>query len=113
MIVRLYESSKLDLETVGDMLWQADRQANFHPDSRWIQASGYGTEKHSTNLSKKQGRHYRQFFVRWIGRESVVMWLASNQILFEITSYELLSEEQEALEDNFHDNNQSTSAHIN
>jgi len=113
MIVRLYQSGDLDLATVGDMLWQADKQANFHPDSYWIQASGYGTEKHSANSTQKEGRHYRQFYVRWIGRESVIMWLTSNQILFEITSYDLLSMEQEALDENFHDNNQSTSTHIN
>ena len=35
MIIRIYESGKLDLETVGDMLWQADAQSNFHPDARW------------------------------------------------------------------------------
>ena len=36
MNIRIYETGDLDLETIGDMLWQADRQANFHPDSRWI-----------------------------------------------------------------------------
>ena len=43
MVIRIYESGKLDLETVGDMLWQADAQANFHPDARWIHASSFGT----------------------------------------------------------------------
>ena len=90
MVIRIYESGKLDLETVGDMLWQADAQANFHPDARWIHASSFGTGH--------KGRIYREFFVRWIGREAVVMWLTSNQILFEIISFKILPEEQEAIE---------------
>ena len=45
MIVRLYETGNLDLETVGDMLWKADRQANFHPESRWLDSNRYSTEK--------------------------------------------------------------------
>ena len=90
MVIRIYESGKLDLETVGDMLWQADAQANFHPDARWIHASSFGTGH--------KGRIYREFFIRWIGREAVVMWLTSNQILFEITSFKILPEEQEAIE---------------
>ena len=90
MVIRIYESGKLDLETVGDMLWQADAQANFHPDARWIHASSFGTGH--------KGRIYREFLVRWIGREAVVMWLTSNQILFEIISFKILPEEQEAIE---------------
>ena len=90
MVIRISESGKLDLETVGDMLWQADAQANFHPDARWIHASSFGTGH--------KGRIYREFLVRWIGREAVVMWLTSNQILFEIISFKILPEEQEAIE---------------
>ena len=90
MIIRIYESGKLDLETVGDMLWQADAQANFHPDARWIQSSSFGTGH--------KGRIYREFLVRWIGREAIVMWLTSNQILFEVVSFSMLIEEQEAIE---------------
>ena len=93
MIIRIYESGKLDLETVGDMMWQADSQANFHPDARWIQASSFGTGH--------KGRIYREFSVRWIGREAIIMWLASNQILFEIISFDILSEEREAIDDSF------------
>ena len=93
MIIRLYESGKLDLETVGDMLWQADAQANFHPDARWIQSSTFGTGH--------KGRIYREFSVRWIGREAIIMWLASNQILFEIISFDILIEEREAIEESF------------
>ena len=93
MIIRIYESGKLDLETVGDMLWQADAHANFHPDARWIQSSTFGTGH--------KGRIYREFSVRWIGREAIIMWLASNQILFEIISFDILNEEREAIEDSF------------
>ena len=93
MIIRIYESGKLDLETVGDMLWQADAQSNFHPDARWINSSSFGTGH--------KGRIYREFLVRWIGREAIIMWLASNQILFEIISFDILNEEREAIEDSF------------
>ena len=87
--MRLYETGNLDLETVGEMLWKADRQANFHPESRWLDSNRYATEE--------EGRSYREFLVRWIGREAVIMWLTSNQILFEIVSYDLLPEEEDAL----------------
>ena len=93
MIIRIYESGKLDLETVGDMLWQADAQSNFHPDARWINSSSFGTGH--------KGRIYREFLVRWIGREAIIMWLASNQILFEIISFDILIEEREAIDDSF------------
>ena len=97
MIIRIYESGKLDLETVGDMLWQADAQSNFHPDSRWLHASSFGSEPPNS----PKGRIYREFFVRWIGREAVIMWLAGNQIIFEVMSYNILKEEQEALDESF------------
>ena len=90
MIIRIYESGKLDLETVGDMLWQADAQANFHPEARWINSTTFGTAH--------KGRIYREFSVRWIGREAIIMWLASNQILFEVMSFKILPEEEEAIE---------------
>ena len=95
MIIRIYESGKLDLETVGDMLWQADAQANFHPDARWINSSTFGTTQAST---RNKSRVYREFSVRWIGREAIIMWLASNQILFEVMSFKILQEEEEAIE---------------
>jgi hypothetical protein len=95
MLIRIYESGKLDLETVGDMLWQADAQANFHPDARWINSSSFGTIQTST---RSKSRVYTEFSVRWIGRESVIMWLTSNQILFEVISYDILPEEKEAIE---------------
>ena len=90
MIIRIYESGKLDLETVGDMLWQADAQANFHPEARWINSSTFGTAH--------KGRIYREFSVRGSGREAIIMWLASNQILFEVMSFKILPEEEEAIE---------------
>ena len=104
MIIRIYESGKLDLETVGDMLWQADAQANFHPEARWINQSSFGSEEDWISPEHKKvhkGRIYREFFVRWIGREAIIMWLASNQILFQVMSFNILTEEKEAIEDTF------------
>ena len=95
MRIRIYETG-LDLETVGDMLWQADAQANFHPDARWIHSSSFGTTEAST---RNKSRVYREFFVRWIGREAVVMWLTSNQIPFEVMTFDMLTEENEAIDD--------------
>ena len=93
MIVRLYETGNLDLETVGDMLWRADRQANFHPESRWLDSNRYSTEK--------KDRPYREFTVRWIGREAVIMWLTSNQILYEVVSYGIIPQEEEAIQQSY------------
>ena len=93
MIVRLYETENLDLETVGDMLWRADKQANFHPESRWLDSNRYATEK--------KERYYREFSVRWIGREAVIMWLTSNQILYEVVSYGVLPQEEEAIQQSY------------
>jgi len=101
MIIRIYESGKLDLETVGDMLWQADAQANFHPEARWINSSSFASEEDWISPESKKvrkGRIFREFSIRWIGRESVIMWLTSNQILFQIISYKMLPEEQEAID---------------
>ena len=94
MIIRVYASGKLDIETVADMLWQADAQANFHPDARWINQSTFGTEQQRGGKT----RVFREFAIRWIGRESVIMWLTSNQILFEVVSFAILQEEEEAIE---------------
>ena len=106
MIVRLYQTGDLDLETVGNMLWRADRQANFHPENRWLDTSSYGTEE-------KTKRTYREFFVRWIGREAVVMWLTSNQILYEITSYAILTQEEEAIQSSYAEDQPDTPPQIN
>ena len=110
MIVRLYESGDLDLATVKEMLWQADSQANFHPDAQWINSSSFGTIPAST---RSKSRVYTEFSVRWIGRESVIMWLTSNQILFEIISYDMLPEEKEAIEGTINSNFTEPIKHIN
>ena len=94
MIVRLYQTGNLDLETVGEMLWKADRQANFYPESRWLDSNRYSPEK-------EEGRSYREFTVRWIGREAVIMWLTSNQILYEVVSYGILPQEEEAIQQSY------------
>ena len=97
MKLRIYETNGVDLDTVVYMLYQADKQANFHPDSLWILSASDGEIKNynqdETGLSKK----YIELRVKWIGREAVVMWLLSNQVNFEIVTHEFLDEELEAL----------------
>jgi len=85
------------------MLLQADAQANFHPDARWIHSSSFTSEEDWISISVEnkrvyKGRVFREFSVRWIGREAIIIWLTSNQILFEVTSFNMLQEEQEAIE---------------
>ena len=97
MKLRIYETNNLDLDTIVYMLYQADKQANFHPDSLWIlsasdcEINNYNQDE--TGLTKR----YMELSVKWIGREAVVMWLLSNQITFEIVSHEFLNEELEVL----------------
>lgn len=97
MKLRIYETNGLDLDTVVYMLYQADKQANFHPDSLWILSTSDGEinnyNQDETGLSKR----YIELCVKWIGREAVVMWLLSNQVNFEIVTHEFLDEELEAL----------------
>ena len=97
MKLRIYETNGLDLDTVVYMLYQADKQANFHPDSLWILSASDGEinnyNQDETGLSKK----YIELCVKWIGREAVVMWLLSNQVNFEIVTHEFLEEELEAI----------------
>jgi len=97
MKLRIYETNSLDLNTVVYMLYQADKQANFHPDSLWILSASDGEinnyNQDETGLSKR----YMELRVKWIGREAVVMWLLSNQVNFEIVTHEFLDEELEAL----------------
>lgn len=95
MRIRVYPTKRYDLETVAELLYNADAQANFHPDARWILSSGYGED---VLLPEPARCTYREFFVKWIGREAVVMWLVSNQVLFKVISYKLLAEEEEALD---------------
>ena len=106
MIVRLYQTGNLDLETVSEMLWKADSQANFHPDTRWLDSSSYGK-------NPETGRTYKEFFIRWIGREAVTRWLISNQILFEIVSFAILPQEEEALPDSYTPHEEETPTNIN
>ena len=105
MIIRVYETGNLDLLTVGDMLWNADKQANFHPDAHWIHQS-------SIPELEEGERTCREFSVKWIGREAVIMWLTSNQILFEVVSYDILPEEEEAIEHTL-DRDESPPNHLN
>ena len=102
MKLRIYETNGLDLDTVVYMLYQADKQANFHPDSLWILSASDGEinnyNQDETGLSKK----YIELRVKWIGREAVVMWLLSNQVNFEIVTHEFLDEELEALAESGH-----------
>ena len=97
MKLRIYETNNLDLDTIVYMLYQADKQANFHPDSLWILSASDGEinnyNQDETGLSKR----YMELRVKWIGREAVVMWLLSNQVNFEIVTHEFLDEELEAL----------------
>ena len=98
MKLRIYETNNLDLDTVVYMLYLADKQANFHPESFWIFSASEG-EINNYNLDEScLSIRYKELSIKWIGREAVVMWLLSNQINFEIVSHELLNEELEALE---------------
>ena len=94
MRIRVLESGSLDIFTIQELLLNADRQANFHPDSRWILSSKLKTEA----VSSKKELSVLDLQVKWIGREAVVVWLTSNQVLFHVLSYALLKEEKEALE---------------
>ena len=97
MKLRIYETNGLDLDTVVYMLYQADKQANFRPDSLWILSASDGEinnyNQDETGLTKR----YMELRVKWIGREAVVNWLVSNQVNFEIISHEFLEEEIEAI----------------
>ncbi len=90
MQIRIHKTGNLDLNTIAELLWQADRQANFHPDAHWINQS-------SIPELEEGERTCMELYVKWIGREAVIMWLTSNQILYEIISYDLLPEEEDAL----------------
>ena len=108
MKLRIYETNGLDLDTVVYMLYQADKQANFHPDSLWIlsaldgEINNYNQDENS--LSKK----YKDLSVKWIGREAVIMWLVSNQVIFEIITFKLLEEEIEAIDHSNYDEDSSS-----
>ena len=97
MIIKIYKTKYLNLDTVEKMLNLADKQANFNPDSYWILSSLDGEERDFSDNGEDFTRRFKELSVKWIGRESVINWLVSNQILFEVISQDLLPEEQEAL----------------
>ena len=97
MKLRIYETDGLDLDTVVYMLYQADKQANFHPDSLWILSASDGEINNYNQDESGLSKRYMELRVKWIGREAVVMWLLSNQVNFEIVTHEFLDEELEAL----------------
>ena len=97
MKVKIYKTKNLNLDTVEKMLILADKQANFHPESYWILSSLDGEEIDYSDNEEDFTRSFKELSVKWIGREAVINWLVSNQILFEVISQDLLPEEQEAL----------------
>ena len=97
MIIKIYKTKNLNLDTVEKMLIMADKQANFHPESFWILSSLDGEELDYSDNEEDFTRSFKELSVKWIGREAVINWLVSNQILFEVISQDLLPEEREAL----------------
>ena len=97
MIIKIYKTKNLNLDTEEKMLIMADKQANFHPESYWILSSLDGEEIDYSDNEEDFTRSFKELSVKWIGREAVINWLVSNQILFEVTSQDFLPEEREAL----------------
>ena len=108
MIIRIYETKNMDLDTVEIMLFQADKQANFHPDSSWILNSSDGEINNYNQNENSLSKRYKELRVKWIGREAVVNWLVSNQVIFEIISHEFLEEEIEAIGHSIYDEESSS-----
>ena len=105
MIIKIYKTKNLNLDTVEKMLIMADKQANFHPESYWILSSLDGEEIDYSDNEEDFTRSFKELSVKWIGREAVIQWLVSNQILFEVISHDYLPEEREALGDFFEEAN--------
>ena len=99
MKIRIYENQELELDTVEQMLLMADKQANFNPNSQWIMESIEGETVNYNQDEEGINKKYKELSLRWTGRESVIMWLTSNQISFEVISYDHLADEQKALSD--------------
>ena len=97
MILRIFKTKNMDLDTIESMIHQADKQANFHPNSFWILSSSDGEINNYNQDESGLTKRYKELFVKWIGREAVVNWLVSNQVIFEIISHEFLEEELEAI----------------
>ena len=94
------------------MLKLADKQANFHPDSYWILSSVDGEKRHYSENEEDFIRSFKELSVKWIGREAVINWLVSNQILFEVISHDFLAEEQEALGEVFQETKPELKANL-
>ena len=71
--------------------------------SYWILRSFDGEVNNYNHDESDLTKKYKEFHVKWIGREAVVNWLLSNQVVFEIISHGLLKEEIEALVDSDHE----------
>ena len=102
MIIRIYETKNLDLDTVANMLLLADSQANFHPETRWIYSSSEGEVEDFVLYEARLSKRYKELLIRWIGREATLNWLTSNQILFEVISFDLLPDEHAAISQSNH-----------
>ena len=100
MIIRIMESGGLDIFTIQELLNNADHQANFHPDTRWILRATLKTQT-ASNVQGRDVKPVLDYQVKWIGCESVVLWLLSNQVKFQVISYDLLKEEKDALESQY------------
>ena len=108
MKLRIHETRDMDLDTIEKMLFQADKQANFHPDSSWILNSSDGEINNYNQDENSLSRKYKDLSVKWIGREAVIMWLVSNQVIFEIITFKLLEEELEAIDHSNYDEDSSS-----
>ena len=98
MRIRIFESQILDLDTITEMLLMADKQANFNPNTHWIVDTIEGESINYNQDEEGLKNRYKELSLKWTGREAVVMWLTSNQISFEVISYDYLAEEQKALD---------------
>ncbi len=108
MKLRIHETRDMDLDTIEKMLFQADKQANFHPESSWILNSTDGEITNYNQDENSLSKKYKDLSVKWIGREAVIMWLVSNQVIFEIITFKLLEEELEAIDHSNYDEDSSS-----
>ena len=97
MKIKIYETRNLNLDTVEKMLIMTDKHVNFNPETYWLLSSSDGEEIIYNQKEEGLNKKYKELLVKWHGREAVINWLVSNQILFEVTSQELLTEEKLAL----------------
>ena len=78
---------------------------SFTADEVWSYLPKGSVDQESVHLSafpeKASVIFDKELSVKWIGREAVINWLVSNQILFEVISQGLLPEEREALGEAF------------